>query len=404
MNDHMDALLGYTNPDPDTAPREGALANRRVAIRPNLSVCRWPADAGSKALENYHPIEDAAAVKRVRDNGARLMGMGKMSELGFGIKYETSHRLISEKTCNTVLGTDATGEARYLAAMAGAWGYKPSFGICSTLGMIGLVPSMECISVIVDAPFALAPVLEAVSGKETRDFSMLWDNLPNFPAAGQSDANHCKIGVIAEQRERLDEIDKKAFDEALDRLAQKGLEVETLSFPDHGLFRLVHHVVGSTEASSSAGKYDGVRYGHRSKNSTHWNDMYLSTRQEAFGELIKSYLFQGAFFQFENYPAFEHACRLRNHLLRQTETLFENIDLIVSPVRQSRLEATRAETVDDIYDAFELTLPANVAGLPALSVPGFVMAGGTDLGLQITAPHLGDADLIRFAETYMTAL
>jgi len=400
----MDSLLGYTNPDPKPPGREGLLANHRVAIRPNLSVSRWPVDAGSKALENYHPIEDAAAVRRIRDGGAHLIGMGKMSELGFGINRETSHRLISQKICNTVLGTDATGEARYLAALAGAWGYKPSFGICSTLGMIGLMPSMECISVITDGLSSLTVVLEAISGKESRDFAMLWDNLPDFTHLGQSNANHCKIGIIAEQREKLDEVDKKAFDEALDRLAQKGLPVETLTFPDYGLFRLVHHVVGSTEASSSAGKYDGVRYGHRSKNAANWNDMYLATRQEAFGELIKSYLFQGAFFQFENYPAFEHASRLRSHLLRQTETLFENIGMIISPVRQSRLDATCAKTVDDIYDAFELTLPANVAGLPALSVPGCVMAGGTDLGLQVTARHLGDAGLIRFAETYLTAL
>ncbi len=406
MNENND-LLWHVNPAAGDPPPQGILNDFRVILRGNLPVAGRPSNAGSIALENYMPIEDAAVVKRLKDHGAWLAGMSRLSELGFGITNETAHRLIGEKQCNAFLGTDGAGEIRYLAAMAGAWGYKPSFGICSNLGAITLVPSMECIGVIAETPGAITSILSAVSGKEDRDFSMLWDNLPIFqnnisknPDSGAT-GHRFRVGVIAEQISGLDTADKSAFETTVSGLAQKGIPVTAVSFPDYDLFRTVHQVIGSVEASSSAGKYDGVRYGHRAANTDNWNDMYLKTRQASFGTLIKAYLFQGAFFQFENYPAFEQAARLRNHLVKQTRTLFKDIDFIASPLRRSGFDATRAQSVDDVYDALVHALPANVLGLPALSAPGMTRTDDMDLGLQIMAPHLADEKLLNFAAHYL---
>ncbi|MFO8111161.1 MAG: amidase [Desulfosalsimonadaceae bacterium] len=407
MNENTNNALWHFRAPEDSGPGSGTLNEMRVAFRPSVSVGGWSVNAGSTALENYQPIEDAAVVKRIRDQGARLVGMSRMSELGFGITSETSHLLFLQDKCDVFLGTDAAGETRHTASLAGAWGYKPSFGICPNLGTIRLIPSMESIGVIADTPARIAAVLSVVSGKENIDFSMLQDNPPDFSALGSKNSGadekgaKIRIGVISEQVRRLNETDKNAFDKAVDKLAQKGLPVQTVSFPEYDWFRKVHQIAGSVEASSSAGKYDGVRYGHRAGKADNWNEMYLKSRQEAFGTLIKSYLFQGAFFQFENFPAFEQACRMRNHLVKKTGALFTDIDFIASPVRCSGADAADAKTVDDVYDAFAHTLPANVIGLPALTAPGIVATGDGDLGFQLAAPHLSDAALLHFAMTYL---
>ncbi len=400
MNDKSDNLLWYANPD---SP-EGINAPDEITavLRPNLSVAGWPAEAGSKALENYRPPEDAAVVAHAGKAGARLIGMSRMSELGFGITGENAPRLLSENRCNVFLGTDGMGEARHTAALAGAWGFKPSFGIASTTGVIRLFSSLETIGIVAAAPSHLKALAGALCRKDEFDFSMLHDGLPDFFGPGKAaPPDEVRIGILPEQIDLLDESDKNAFESAVAGLVGKGFRVEPVSFPEYGNFQLVHHVMGAVEAFSSAGKYDGVRYGHRAKTAGNWNEMYLESRREAFGALVKSFLFQGAWFQFKNYPAFEHAARLRAGLIEQTRELMGRVDFIASPVRRGDRDASAAINVDDVYGAFALTIPANVAGLPSLCVPGLVSRGDTDLGLQLTGGHLKDDQLLDFAATHL---
>jgi aspartyl-tRNA(Asn)/glutamyl-tRNA(Gln) amidotransferase subunit A len=122
--------------------------------------------------------------------------------------------------------------------------------------------------------------------------------------------------------------------------------------------------------------------------------MYLNSRGESFGMLIKTYLFQGAYFQFENYPAFENACRIRRRLVRDIAGLFGNVDLLVLPTRRLKRDAASAATINETYDAFLLTLPANITGQPSLQIPSFVLGDGYDFGLQLIGPRLGDARLL----------
>jgi aspartyl-tRNA(Asn)/glutamyl-tRNA(Gln) amidotransferase subunit A len=151
------------------------------------------------------------------------------------------------------------------------------------------------------------------------------------------------------------------------------------------------------EASSSCGKYDGVRYGHRTASAKNWNDMYLKSRSECFGLIIKTYLFQGAYFQFENYAAFENASRIRACLVKETNGLFTGADALAFPTRRKELHGAAAESVDEIYDECALTLPANVLGLPSVQIPGFVVDGKIDFGLQIIGPRMTDATLLFLA-------
>jgi len=392
-----DTLFSFVNSDPVPADSHGPLKDLRISLHPNISVAKWPTDAGSAALENYRPLEDATVVKRLKDQGAQLQGMTRMGELGFGIASDTAHLAISQKKSDAALVVDTMGEARYLSTLAGAWGFKPSYGICSRLGLVGLIPSMECVSVICNSPRQMADIFSAVSSRDENDFSMLWDELPDSDANGQKIGPIRQAGIISEQLADLDVEEKKAFENALAGLKQKGITIKECAFPSYPLFTSVHQTTGSAEASSAAGKYDSVRYGRRAKGTTNWNDMYLESRKEMFGSLIKSYLFQGAYFQYKDYDAFEHAARLRSLLVKQFQALFKDVDIILSPARRYACDALQAESVSDVYDAFAMTLTASLTGSPALCMPGRVMTDDMDLGLQVMGPHLSDKMLLNFA-------
>jgi aspartyl-tRNA(Asn)/glutamyl-tRNA(Gln) amidotransferase subunit A len=203
-----------------------------------------------------------------------------------------------------------------------------------------------------------------------------------------------QAGIIAESLDDLSQSEREAFQASADRLTAVGVALKTVHLTLYPLFQVAHQVIAAVEASSSAGKYDGVRYGHRSPNRKNWNEMYLNTRAESFGSRIKPFLFQGAWFQFHDYAAFEAACRLRGRLVRAVTDLLEEVDLLVLPTRQPGRDAARADTLAATYSAFARTLPANLAGLPALHVPDKRRAAPTDPGLQLIGRRLDDARLL----------
>ena len=390
-------VFAYLDGSPPGGACVGPLAGTRVAIQPNLSVRGWPTEAGSAALERYAAMEDAGAVERLRAAGARIVGSTRMGELGFGLVGDTTAAALSGGACDAAVLTDTLGEARCAAATIGAVAVKPSYGIVSRHGLIGLVPSMECLAVVARTVEQASAVAAALAGPDERDFSMLTEGIPDFSRAAAGADGPRAIGVIRECLAGLEAAEAGALQAALCGIDEDGVEVREVSLPDFDLFRTVHQVVGSAEASSSGGKYDSVRYGHRAAGTDNWNEMYIRSRAESFGTLVKAYLFQGAYFQFRNYAAFEDACRVRRRLVAQTQALFEDVDALVLPTRRAGCDAAAATTVGEVYDAFAMTLPANVAGMPAVGLPGFVRCGGADLGLQIVGPHLGDVGLLRLA-------
>jgi len=384
--------------DPSAKIKEEPLKGIRIGIQPNLLVRDWLTEAGSKALENYKALEDAFCVTRLREAGAVIAGSVKMSELGFGLSRDGAAEAFKKKKFDTLVLTDTLGEARYSAILGGAVGFKPSYGICSRIGVVGLIPSMECVATISSSPLEAAKVIDAIKGYDENDFSMLKQGFPDFTNSAEA-ANKVKIaGIIKESLECLNPEERKSFDKSASLMKESGVETKELDMPEFSYFTKVHQVVGSVEASCAAGKYDSVRYGHRAEGTENWNEMYIKSRAESFGTLVKSFLFQGAYFQFKNYPAFEDAGRIRRRLSDQINRFFETVQVILFPVRTGNKDARKAQSITEVYEAFRFTCVANVTGVPAISLPGFAICGKTDLGLQIMAPHLEDALLIGFSE------
>jgi aspartyl-tRNA(Asn)/glutamyl-tRNA(Gln) amidotransferase subunit A len=358
-----------------------------------MSVRGWLCDAGSLALDGFVAVEDATVVTRLRNAGAKLVGSSRMSELGFGLAGDTATPVLSAGEADIALVTDTMGEARVAAAGSGVFGFKPSFGTVSRFGLIGLVPSMECYGILGKRLEDIIDTLSVIAGKDNDDPLMPDEAFTAFTAVREPLKLPCTAGVVKECLDLLDDRERRACSTGLARLEEAGLTLREVSHSDFNLFRVVHNVVASVEASSSAGKYDGVRYGHRSSSGKNWNEMYLNSRGESFGALIKTFLFQGAYFQFENYPAFENACRNRRRLVRATNDLFGDVDLLVCPTRRLEHDAARAATINQIYDAFSLTLPANVTGQPSLHVPSLALHSGADIGVQLIGLRLEDTRL-----------
>ncbi len=389
-------MFAHINPSPQPVSTGGLLAGKSFIIQPNMSVRGWPTEAGSPALKGYTAIEDATAIARLKEAGAVLVGSTRMSEFGLGLHGDTAGLALSQGLADAALMTDTLGEPRITAARAGAYGFKPTGGMVSRFGLIGLAPSMESVAVVARSTDDIAAVMSSIAGSDHRDFSLYDGPVPPFKTASGSEEGIKTIGIVRECVKGLADEEAGILMAGVARLSERGCDVREVSLPDFDLFRTVHHVIGSVEASSSCGKYDGVRYGHRAASAKNWNEMYLTTRAECFGLTVKTYLFQGAYFQFQNYAAFEKASRIRAGLANVAEALFATVDALAFPTRRRGMTGTGRD-VTTIYDECALTLPANVLGLPALHIPGVALEGTADYGLQLVGARFSDARLLSCA-------
>ncbi len=388
----MDSIFCYRNTDiPDTS--SGLLQGRKIATQPNIPVAGWPAEAGSQALAGFKALEDATVVERLMQNGVKIAGAMHMSEFGFGLAGSTAGLAIAQKAVDAELMLDLAGEARLAAARAGVWGFKPGYGLVPRVGITGLIPSMEACGILGKTPGDIRAVLQVVAGPDERDFSQP-DQVPPDFSSGGVDPKKITLSVIDEAIKTLSVQDHDAFEEEIEELKKAGFSVKTLSWPDYALCLTVHRIIGSVEASSCAGRYDSVRYGKRAPGAKNWNEMYLQSRGASFGTLLKSYLIQGAFFQFERYAAYENACRIRARLVKDAEHLATQADVLVFPV-QNAAASDAPETLADLYEQFVHTAHANITGCPALCVPPSAV---NRPAVQLVGPKNADARVMALGE------
>ena len=389
----MDSIFFYSNPE-TAAPAGGHLQGLKIAIQPNISVAGWPTDAGSNALVNFTALEDATIVQRLRQAGASVCGSTRMSEFGFGLHNSRAGDALRQRAADAELVIDLMGESRLAASRAAVCGFKPSYGLVSRFGLVGLIPSMECCGVLSRRLKNIRDIMQAVAGQDELDFSLPDEKTPDF-SPQKIDPKKTTIGIITEAQSDLSAGQEKIFRAALDELKKAGFTLREMSMPDFSLFSLVHKIVGAVEASCCAGRYDSVRYGQRAAGAKNWNDMYLLSRSAAFGPLLKGYLFQGAFFQFERYEAYKDACRIRARLLKDMQRLTAQADFLVFPAVDSATPGAPA-SLADMYAQFASTAFANVTGQPALYLPP--APGAAHPGFQLAGPRLSDARLLALGE------
>ena len=387
----MDSIFFYQNPEQSAGSGKGALQKLKVAVQPNIFVKGWPTEAGSAALAGFKALEDAAVVERLSGAGAVLIGSTAMSEFGFGLKGSQAGCALGKKSADVELMLDMAGEARLAAAREGVCGFKPSYGLISRIGLVGLIPSMETCGILARDIKSIREILKTIAGPDERDFSLSDEKMPDF-SAQDIDPAKTTLGIIPDVVNGLPSDQRASFAKICDALKKDGFQIKELSFPDFSQFLLVHQIVGSVEAYSCAGRYDSVRYGQRVPGAKNWNEMYLQSRGAAFGTLLKSYLFQGAFFQFEKYDAYDDACRLRARLVKEMQTAAGQADALILPTVNPAADLQK-DSLADLYAQFAYTAFANVTGRPALHIPG---ANGA--GVQLSAKRLNDGRLLSLGQ------
>ena len=410
---------------------QGPLAGVPVALKDNLCTEGLRTTCGSKMLENFVPVYTASAVSRLREAGAVILGKTNMDEFAMGSTTETSYfgptknphdpahvpggssggsaAAVAAGECFYALGSDTGGSIRQPSAFCGVVGLKPTYGTVSRYGLVAYGSSLEQIGPIARDVADCAAILEAIACQDGKDSTSLKRRDHDFTAALAGDVRGMKIGVPAEYfDEGLDSEVKAAVLKAAGTLQDCGACVEELRLGLTDYAIPAYYVIASAEASSNLARYDGVKYGYRAAEYENLHDMYRRTRSEGFGREVKRRILLGSFVLSQGcYDAYYlKAQQVRTLMKREFDRAFESYDVILGPTAPAtapRLgEALRAPLkmyLGDIY-----TVAANLAGLPAISLPCGTDSAGLPIGLQLMGNCFEENKILRAAYTLEKAL
>jgi aspartyl-tRNA(Asn)/glutamyl-tRNA(Gln) amidotransferase subunit A len=307
------------------------------------------------------------------------------------------------------LGTDTGGSVRQPAALCGVVGLKPTYGLVSRYGLIAFASSLDTVGTFTRSTRDAATLLSVLAGKDHRDATSLDTEPRDFAEGIDEGVKGMRIGVVAEGFGDGVQADVSAsVRAAVDRLSSLGAEVGEVSLPHTDYALSAYYLIAPSEASSNLARYDGVRFGYRADGGTDVEEMMSRTRGEGFGPEVKRRIMLGTYALSAGYydAYYGQAQKVRTLIIRDYEAAFANFDVIVSPTSPTTAFkiGERADDPMAMYLSDVFTIPANLAGVPAISIPSGFDAGGLPIGLQFTAPVLGESTLFRAGHALETAL
>jgi aspartyl-tRNA(Asn)/glutamyl-tRNA(Gln) amidotransferase subunit A len=419
---HLDATLARGGAPPP-------LAGVPVAVKDLLDMEDVPTTCGSRILEGYRPPFTATAVARLESAGAIVVGKTNMDEFAMGSSTENSAykrtrnpwdpervpggssggsaAAVSAGMACLALGSDTGGSIRQPAAMCGVVGLKPTYGRVSRYGLVAFASSLDQVGPIARSVEDAALAAAVLFGPDARDATSADRPLPDIVASLDADVAGLKLGVPwAFLEQGVDAGVTSSFREALRVLEAAGATLVEIALPHAPHAIATYYIVATAEASSNLARYDGVRYGARGANARELRAMYGETRDRGFGPEVKRRILLGTFVLSSGYydAYYLRAQRVRSLIRRDFDAAFELCDAVLTPTTPS--PAFRlGERVGDplqMYLADVFTVPANLAGIPGLSVPcGFV--DGLPVGLQLLGRPFDEATLFRVGHVYQQA-
>lgn len=404
----------------------GPLAGVPWAIKDNMNTRGILTTCASKILEGYKPVYDATVVKKLSEQGAVTLGKVNLDEFAMGSSTENSGLFVthnpwnlsrvpggssggsaaavSADLCAFSLGSDTGGSIRQPASFCGVVGLKPTYGRVSRYGLIAFASSLDQIGPLTKDVTDCALVLNSICGKDDMDSTSLDIDKPDFTKALINDVRGLKIGVPQEFFAAGTDPDvRNAVMSAIELLKSLGADWKETSMPNVEYGLPVYYILAPAECSSNLARYDGVRYGLRSERSKDTISMFQRTREEGFGSEVKQRIMIGTYALSAGYydAYYLKAQKVRTLLRNDFEKAFEEFDVLITPTSPSVSFGIGEKTGDSM--AMKLadvcTIPANLAGIPAISIPCGTK-DGLPIGLQIMAKSLDEETLLRVAYTF----
>jgi len=426
-NKRLNAYLSvFSNQDSsENISSESDLFGTPCAIKDNMLIDGTVATAGSKILENYVSAYDASVIARLRKSGAQFLGKTNLDEFAMGSSTENSafgptknpHDIervpggssggsavaVAADLCVFALGSDTGGSIRQPASLCGVVGLKPTYGRVSRHGLIALASSLDQIGPFTKNVYDSALVMNAISGQDMFDSTTVPTSVPDFTKNLEKPIRGLKIGVPKEYfGQGLSLEVRQRIKEGISKFEALGCDLVEISLPHSEYALAAYYIILPCEVSSNLARLDGIRYGHSAKHAKTLLDTYLESRAEGFGSESKRRIMLGTFALSSGYydAYYLKAQKIRTLIKKDFDEAFKNVDLIVGPTAPTTAFKIGEKSSDPLsmYLSDIYTVPVNLAGLPAISIPcGNGADSNMPVGFQIIGNSFDEENVLRAA-------
>ncbi len=395
-----------------------------ISVKDNISTIGFKTTCGSKFLEHFEPIFEATAVKNLRDAGATVLGKTNLDEFGMGSSTENSaffptrnpHDMtrvpggssggsaaaVAAHEALCALGSDTGGSIRQPSALCGVVGLKPTYGLVSRYGLVAFASSLDQIGPITKNVRDCALVLNIITGRDLHDSTSIERSTDDYMSELGFDIEGFKIGLPKEYLTDLSGEAQARVNDWGKTFQELGAQIVEISLPHSQHTIPAYYLISSSEASANLARYDGVRYSQRASNAS-VEEMFSESRDKGFGPEVKRRIMIGTYALSAGYYEawYGKAQKVRALIHQDFDTVFKTVDVIICPTSPTPAFKL-GEKVDDplaMYLSDIFTVPASLAGIPAISVPGGTV-GGLPFGLQIVGDKLQEAKMLRAAYAF----
>lgn len=403
----------------------GMMEGIPVGIKDNICTEGMRTTCASKMLEDFIPPYNAGVIDKLRDSGAVVLGKLNMDEFAMGSSNENSAFFPTRNPWDTdrvpggssggsaaaaaagfakiTYGSDTGGSIRMPASFCGLVGVKPTYGTVSRYGLIAFGSSLDQIGPFARTVEDAAYGLECIQGFDAKDATSIESGYSkDYSTSMKTGVKGLKIGIPKEFiGEGINEEVRKSILDAAAILEKQGALVEEFSLPITESGLSAYYIISSAEASSNLGRYDGVRFGHRTHDFESYSDLVVKSRTEAFGDEVKRRIMMGTYVLSSGYydAYYKKAMLFRQKVKQLYKSAFEKYDTILSPTVPVLPFKIGEKTSDplEMYLADILTVNVNIAGIPAISVPSGFSESGLPIGVQFMGDHMSEEKLFRFA-------
>jgi len=402
--------------------RAGDLCGLPIGVKDVLCTSNMQTTCGSRILENFVPPYDATVIQRLNEAGAVTVGKLAMDEFAMGSTNENcaygipenpwrlgyvtggssggSAACVAADECLAAIGSDTGGSIRQPASLCGIVGLKPTYGRVSRYGLVAFASSLDQVGPMTKDVRDCALMMNVISGHDNRDSTSINRPVPDYSTALVDGLAGTTIGVPAEYfGEGLDPEVEKTVRAGIDMLRDAGAKVREISLPHNEYCVAVYYLIAPAEASSNLARYDGVRYGFRDMAADSLLDMYQRSRSQGFGDEVKRRILIGTYALSAGYydAYYKKASKVRTLIREDFTRAFAECDVIVSPVTPTPAWKIGEKTSDPLalYLSDILTISANLAGIPGMSVPAGFSSDGLPIGVQLQAAHFKEEALLK---------